>query len=115
MVLGVLVTVSSPWGWTGQTQAAQEGTRGDETFSVWLYSDHPEQLIQSTATSEDVGSLVYAVSRFPVFSTWFSCWRRRAKVTVLEGSEDIAGRPGLFWAVESCPGNIFWLKSLVTI
>lgn len=69
MTLGVSVAVSGPWGGTGQLQAVEDRI-GDgvdlQLFRAWLYSVHLAQLIRSIATSEDIGSLLFAASRFPV-------------------------------------------------
>lgn len=69
-------------GWIGQLQAVEDGT-GDAIelwlFRVWLYSVHLAQLIQSIATSEDVGSLLFAASRFPVLLSKPSLLEKKSK------------------------------------
>lgn len=58
---------------------------------MWLYSDHPEQLIQSIATSEGVGSLVYAASRFPVLLHMVSLLEKKSK------GDSVRGKRGHCW------------------
>lgn len=98
MALGVLLAVSSVRGWTGRLQAAEGGTgdgRDLRLFHVWLYSVYLEQLIQNMATSGDVGSLLFAASRFPLLLGKASLLERKSKGHNVRGKQDIAAGPGL--------------------
>jgi len=62
-----------------------------QLFHVWLYSVHLEQLIQSTAASEDVESLLFAARSLPVLLGKASLLEKKSE------GDGVRGKQGCCW------------------